>query len=157
MSIWFWFWAVLAAILIVLEIFTAGFFMLPFGLGAAVAAAMEWLLPGKVGLQWIAFIVVSGVALVLLRRFADQITHDPPENVGVDRVLGKVGVVTEALDPMSPIGRVRIHREEWRAETPDDSSLPEGTKVVVERIEGTRLIVVPLKDEGALASAEPTE
>ena len=34
MSIWFWFWVVLAAVLIVLEIFTAGFFMLPFGLPA---------------------------------------------------------------------------------------------------------------------------
>jgi membrane protein implicated in regulation of membrane protease activity len=43
MDQWFWVWTVLAAALIVGEIFTAGFFLLPFGLGAVVAAALNWL------------------------------------------------------------------------------------------------------------------
>jgi membrane protein implicated in regulation of membrane protease activity len=102
MSIWFWFWALLAAILIVLEIFTAGFFMLPFGVGAAAAAAVTVLAEDQFVWQWAAFIVVSGVALVLLRRFASSITHDPPERVGADRVLGKCGHVVEGLASSSP-------------------------------------------------------
>ena len=35
---WIWFWVILAAVLVVGEIFTAGFFLLPFGVGAMVAA-----------------------------------------------------------------------------------------------------------------------
>lgn len=140
MSIWFWFWALLAALLIVLEIFTAGFFMLPFAFGAAAAAALEFAGFG-VGWQWVAFLVISSVALIVLRRFADRITHEPPEKVGADRVLGKSGVVVEELDPHSAAGRVRVGTEEWRAETPDSTPLPIGTKVRIDKIEGTRLIV----------------
>jgi hypothetical protein len=32
---WTWFWVILSALLVVGEIFTAGFFILPFGIGAA--------------------------------------------------------------------------------------------------------------------------
>jgi membrane protein implicated in regulation of membrane protease activity len=152
MSIWFWFWAVLAAILIVLEIFTAGFFMLPFGIGAAASAVVAVLAEDQVGLQWIVFIVLSGVTLLALRRFADRITHDPPTRVGADRVLGKSGVVVEELEPGSPRGRIRVEAEEWRAETPDGTPLPVGARVCIERIEGTRLIVTAT--EGS--SDEPT-
>jgi membrane protein implicated in regulation of membrane protease activity len=67
-------------------------------------------------------------------------------------VLGKCGYVVEELDPDSPRGRVRIDSEEWRAETPDGTSLPEGTRVSVQRIEGTRLIVVPAQGAKAPAS-----
>ena len=38
---WFWFWVILAVILFVGEIFTAGFFLLPFSLGAVAAALGE--------------------------------------------------------------------------------------------------------------------
>ena len=89
MSIWFWFWVILAAVLIVLEIFTAGFFMLPFGVGAGIAAAVAFFWPEAFAWQWVTFIVSSAVLLVVLRRFAQSITHGPPEKVGVDRVLGR--------------------------------------------------------------------
>ena len=141
MSIWFWFWVILAFALFVLEIFTAGFFMLPFAVGAVAAAVFEWLAPESFVWQWVVFLGVSSVLLVVLRRFADRITHEPPEKVGVDRVLGKKGTVVEDLDPHSPTGRVRIASEEWRAETADGASLPAGAKVVVDRVEGARLIV----------------
>jgi membrane protein implicated in regulation of membrane protease activity len=59
-SLMFWIWVVLAAVFMVAGILTAGFFLLPLGVGAGVAAILNaaympsWL-------QWLAFIVVSGV------------------------------------------------------------------------------------------------
>ncbi|GAB4276983.1 MAG: hypothetical protein Kow0056_07990 [Coriobacteriia bacterium] len=156
MSIWFWFWVVLAVILIVLEIFTAGFFMLPFGIGAIAAAVVTVFAEEAVVWQWVAFLLVSFVSLVALRRVAARITHEPPEKVGADRVLGKTGIVIEELDPTSTKGRVRIETEEWRAETPDGTPLPVGVKVRVERIEGARVIVVPL-DEPATSAGTATD
>ncbi len=139
-NIWFWVWASLAAILFVAEIFTAGFFMLPFGIGAAVAALLEYL-NVSVGWQWVAFVVVSTVSLFLLRRFADRVTHEPPVKMGADRLIGMTGIVTEELTPHSSAGKVRVDREEWRADAPKAGNIPVGTTVVIDAIEGTHLVV----------------
>lgn len=139
---WFWMWAVGAVVLIVAELFTSGFFMLPFGLGAAVAAVLA--ATGQpLAWQWVAFVAVSIAALVGLRPLADRLTHEPPQKVAVDRVIGKEAVVIERLDPDQHAGRVRVDREEWRAEAPGCTPLEVGARVIVERVDGTRLIVRP--------------
>ncbi|MHB1136016.1 MAG: NfeD family protein [Coriobacteriia bacterium] len=145
MEMWFWVWLGLAAILIVGEMFTAGFFMLPFGLGAAVAAGAAFV-DAPLIWQWVLFLAVSAVLLLGLRRFADRVTHEPPEKVGVDRLIGKQGVVIEAVEPGDGSGRVRIEREEWRADTSAHDVIPEGARVTVERVSGTHLVVRPASD-----------
>lgn len=145
MDVWFWVWAALAAVLIVGEIFTAGFFLLPFGLGAAAAAVLA-LVGASLGWQWGVFLALSAVLLLSLRRFADRITHEPPEKVGVDRLIGKEGVVIDTIESDDSSGRVRIDREEWRADSAENQTLAVGTHVVVERVSGTHLIVRPAHD-----------
>ena len=144
---WFWVWVMLAAILLIAEIFTATFFLLPFGVAAAVAAVLEYL-GVSVGWQWVAFIAVSAALLVVVRRYADRLTHEPPILTGVDRLLGQPGVVVEQITPRSVEGRVRVEREEWRADSADGTTLAVGTVVTVERIDGTHL-VVRAGDEGS--------
>jgi membrane protein implicated in regulation of membrane protease activity len=146
-EIWFWVWVLLAAFLMIAEIFTAGFFLLPFGVGALVAAVLEFL-GVSVGLQWLAFITVSAAMLVLLRRYADRLTHEPPIRTGADRLVGKSGIVIQELVRDKPGGMVRIEREEWRADAPGHGPLAVGTRVIVERIDGTYLIVRPEEDGG---------
>jgi membrane protein implicated in regulation of membrane protease activity len=131
---------VLAAGLIIGEVFTAGFFLLPFGLGAGVAAAMAFFELELVW-QWAAFLIVSVALLLSLRRFSDSVTHEPPERVGVDRLIGKRGIVIEDIEPGDGAGRVRIEREEWRADSLDMSIILEGTPVIVDKIVGTHLVV----------------
>lgn len=144
MDTWFWVWTALAAVLIVGEMFTAGFFLLPFGIGAAAAAAADYI-GLALGWQWAAFLVVSVALLFGLRGFADRVTHEPPEKVGVDRLVGKVGVVTEAIEPGDGAGRIRIEREEWRADSPVERLIPIGSRVRIERIEGTHVVVTPVE------------
>jgi len=55
---WFWVWFVLAAVLSVAELFTAGFFLLPFGIGAGVAALLN-LFGVSLAWQWVAFLGTS--------------------------------------------------------------------------------------------------
>jgi membrane protein implicated in regulation of membrane protease activity len=148
-NIWFWVWLALAVILSIAEIFTAGFFLLPFGIGAAVAAFLEYFAPGSIGWQWAAFIGVSSLLLVVLRRIANRITHEPPQKVAGDRLIGKDGVVIETLEDHSPRGRVRVQREEWRADAPGFEPLPEGTPITVVAVEGTHLVVRPATRESA--------
>jgi len=59
-----------------------------FGLGAAVAAGLAFVGATPVW-QWTAFLAVSAILLMSLRRFADHVTHEPPEKVGVDRLIGQ--------------------------------------------------------------------
>ena len=142
MDAWFWVWLVLAALLSIAEIFHAGFFLLPFGIGAGIAALLNVL---KVPLvwQWAAFLVGSAAALFALRRFAEHITHEPPQATGGNRLIGKCGVVIETLEAGTGQGRVRVEREEWRADAPGFEPLATGASVTVVRIEGTHLIVKP--------------
>lgn len=138
MDVWFWVWAALAAVLIVGEIFTAGFFLLPFAIGAVVAAILAWV-GVEVVPQWLAFVAVSVASLLYLRRFVGSQEDQPP--VGANRWVAARGVVLEAIEPDSTSGLVRIDGEEWRATA--STPLAAGTKVVVREVRGTRLVVEP--------------
>lgn len=138
-----WIWVGMALFFLLAEVFTAGFVLACFGIGALAAAIPAFL---GLGLLWqlLVFIIVSTVAVLLSRRFADRITGKQPQGVGVDRVLGKKAIVIEAIDPLSPAGRVRVDVEEWRADSADGSPIAEGAVVEVLGIDGTRLKVRPL-------------
>ncbi len=133
-------WLILAAVCLVAEIFTAGFFILWFGVAGAIAAALA-----AVGLsmawQWGTFVIVSTVCLVLSRRFAERITKGQKKKVGPDRLIGKTGVVLEAINPDADKGKVRVESERWRAVSADGEVIDAGTHVYVIKIEGTHLIV----------------
>ncbi len=144
---WQMFWVIGAAVLAVAEMATAGFFMLPFAVGAA-GAAVAAFLDVPEGIQLGIFLVVSAISLIVLRSFVrrgDQKQH----NVGANRFLGQQARVLEAIDPESSTGRVRMDTEMWRA-TSDAGTIPEGTPVRVVGVRGTRLVVEPIdKGEGA--------
>jgi membrane protein implicated in regulation of membrane protease activity len=62
------FWpATVAVILLAGEVLSGGMLMLPFGMGAA-AAAIASAFGTSAGAQWIAFLAVSSVLMVVLQR-----------------------------------------------------------------------------------------
>jgi len=138
-----WVWIGMALFFLLAEVFTAGFVLACFGIGALAAAVPAFL---GFGLVWqlLVFIVVSTVAVLFSRRFADRVTGDQPQGLGVDRVLGKHALVIEDIDPHSPSGRIRVDVEEWRAESEDGSAIAKGTLVEVLAVDGTRLRVRPV-------------
>jgi membrane protein implicated in regulation of membrane protease activity len=143
-QIW-WLWFGFAAIFIIGEIFTEGFFLLWFGVGAALSGVLAIMGVGPAW-QWAAFVVVSGVLLAVSRRFADRFTHKQPPGIGADRLIGRHGVVLETIDNLENVGKVRIDKEEWRAESEDGSSIEPGTRVEVMHLDGTHAVVRVLKD-----------
>ena len=148
---WFWVWIALAAILFIGEMFTLSFFLLPFAIGAAVAAIAN-VFGADLVVQWVLFILVSLVALIALRPVANRISN--PVNVpsGAERLIGSVGEVIEGKAPEGLV-RIRVEREEWNASVEDGGAVAIGSKVKVTAIEGTRLEVVPWdgQEEGAEA------
>jgi membrane protein implicated in regulation of membrane protease activity len=140
-------WFVFAAIFIVGEILTAGFFLLWFGIGAAVAGVLA-ILGFNAGWQWGAFIAVSGILFAISRRFAERFTQKQPPGIGADRFIGEVGVVLEEIDNIKNTGRVRIEKEEWRADSATGEIIKEGEKVKVVRMDGTHVVVKIIEEGG---------
>lgn len=141
-----WIWIIIAGIFVVGEIFTAGFFLLWFGVGAAAAGILALLGLGA-GWQWGAFFVVSAALYLASRPFADRLTKKQPPGIGADRFIGKKGLVLEDVDNTANTGRVRLDKEEWRADSETDEPIPAGSRVEVVRLDGTHLVVKALKED----------
>lgn len=139
-AILLWGWIVLALVFFAAEIFTAGFVLLCFGIGALLAAGAAFL---GLGLTWqlLAFIVGSIVAVLLSRPFAERVTSTGPQFLAGDRVLGKRAVVLQTIDPIANTGMVRVDTEEWRAESVNGDAIPKDSVVEVVGVDGVRLRV----------------
>jgi membrane protein implicated in regulation of membrane protease activity len=144
-KIWY-IWMIIAALFVVGEIFTAGFFLLWFGIGAAVAGVLALFGLGYIW-QLGAFVLVSGVLFVVSRRFADKFTKKQPPGIGADRVIGKRGIVLEEIDNTKNTGRVRLKKEEWLAGSETGEVIPVGNQVEAIRLDGTHLVVKKIKEE----------
>ena len=138
-------WMVVAAVFVIGEIFTLGFFLLWFGIGAAVAGILAIFGLGG-SWQWGAFAVVSGVLFVVSRRFAERFSKKQPPGIGADRFIDKKGVVLEEVDNIKNTGRIRMGKEEWRAESDTGEVIPVGKMVEVTKLVGTHVVVKTLKE-----------
>lgn len=142
-STWMWIWLAGAVLFGLGEMVTAGsFFMLPFA-GGAVAATL--LAAFGVGLfaQWMVFIIVSAGVFAALRPLARRLDRDEPsDGVGARRLIGESATVIEAIPAgNTDLGMVRVHREEWRAESLDGAPLAPGAHVRIVEVRGTRVVV----------------
>ncbi|HEX2153282.1 MAG TPA: NfeD family protein [Acidimicrobiia bacterium] len=139
-ELWRWLWTGLAVAMGIGEIFTAGFFLLPFAIGAATAAVLAWLGAGVLA-QWLVFFGVSAVALAYLRRYIDRQDEAFQPRVGANRWVGAEGIVLEEIDPDTATGMVRVDNEEWRATSRHGQIIPPGARIAVRDVHGARLIV----------------
>ena len=145
---WRWIWLAAAVVFAVGEIAVAGsFFLLPFAIGAGVAALVAFA-GGSIALGWVAFLVVSGGCTAVLRPLARRLDRTHPHHaIGANRWVGREAYVLRDI-PAEPggTGLIRLEREEWRAESQLRLPIKAGSTVLVSRVDGTRLIVVPLED-----------
>lgn len=139
---WRWLWTGFALVMGIGEIFTAGFFLLPFAIGASAAAILAWLGVAILA-QWLVFFGVSLFAFMYLRRFISRQDEMEQPAVGANRWVNARGVVLEPIDPVASVGMVRILGEEWRATA--DEPIAAGTQVIVTEVRGARLVVSPVE------------
>ncbi|MEX2393279.1 MAG: NfeD family protein [Actinomycetota bacterium] len=138
-EVWRWIWTAIAVFFGIGEVFTAGFFLLPFAVGAAVAAVMSWLGASLIA-EWIAFFGVSVGTLLYLQRYVRRQDERGSRPVGALRYVGQYAMVLEDVDASAGTGMVRVETEEWRATT-DGPPVVKGATVVVTDVRGARLVV----------------
>ncbi|HVF19855.1 MAG TPA: NfeD family protein [Mycobacteriales bacterium] len=151
---WRWIWLGAAVLFLVGEIAVAGsFFLAPFAAGAALASAVAFS-GASVTTSWVVFVVASAVAAALLRPLAKRLDRSSPESTsGSGRWVGREAVVVETVPPSGVgTGLVRLDQEQWRAESADADDIEVGARVLVARVDGTRLVVrrtIPADKESA--------
>lgn len=142
-------WLILGVGLIVAEIFSLGFFLIFFGVGAIAAALAAMLGVGVVG-QFLVFLVVSGGLTALSRTiFSQYLRPNSSElKMGIDSLPGQIGTVTVESKGALKEGAVKVYGSEWTA-FPEDSEdeLVAGEKVEVVRIKGSSIYVRKMTKE----------
>ena len=145
---WRWIWVAAAVVFAVGEIAVAGsFFLLPFAAGALVAAGVS-LAGGSVGFGWVCFVAVSAACSAVMWPLGRRLDRNAPRHaIGANRWVGRQGYVLQEI-PGGPgaTGLIRLDREEWRAESLMGSRIRAGSTVLVSRVDGTRLVVVPVEE-----------
>lgn len=151
LDIWY-IWLILGVLFIVAEMFTSGFVLLWFGIGALVAALLA--VTGLVGLplQILAFLGVS-IALTIASRtiFERFLMRGSPGRelkMGVESLPGRIGVVVEPSKGAMQEGAVRVFASTWRAFPAEgEEPLREGEQVEIERVEGASVYVRRVEGE----------
>ena len=140
-------WLIAMIVLLVVEGLVPGLISIWFALGA-LAALVSALLHAPLWLQIVWFLAVSIIALALTRPLAKKYINARTQPTNADMMIGKECVVRESIDNVLGTGAVSVDGKVWTARTEsDEMKVQEGSRAVVVRIEGVKLIVKPSEDK----------
>ena len=126
-------WVIIALFFLIFEVFTAGFAVACFSVGAVAAAVVA---ACGLGLAWqlIFFSVFTFLAFVTVRPFVLKHFYQSDEaqrKSNADALIGKTAKVTEEICNEKGTGRVAIDGDDWRAVNEGSSIIPKGETVTV--------------------------
>lgn len=131
----FWDWLALGTILLILEVFGAGGYLLWVGMAAATVGVLTFLIPD---LSWEMQLLLFGLLSVLMALYwwkrqhsAVRASDQPTLNLRGQELIGKTFVVHEAI--VGGRGKIKVADGVWMAKGPDT---PAGSRVRVIGQEG---------------------
>ena len=144
---WTWIlWTILGVVLVIAEVFTPGFVLLWFGVGA-LAAALAAFLGAGLAAQFFLFIAVSAALTALSRTlFVNYFGGGEEEpdglRMGAASLPGQIGTVVTSSQGALNEGAVKVYGSVWTAYPAEgEEPLEAGDRVVVERLQGASLYV----------------
>ena len=139
----FWDWLAFAAVLLILEVFGAGGYLLWIGMAAAGVGVLTYLFPELPwAWQFLVFAVLSVLTAVVWwqrQRSASKLSDVPGLNNRGSELIGRSFVLHEAI--AGGRGKIRAGDSLWLVSGPD---LPAGHEVRVTGQDGVILRVEPL-------------
>lgn len=131
-------WLMGAVALFIVEMLTPGaFFFACFALGALLTSLLSYLGSPK-WLLWTNFFGSSILFVLIAKPIAQRLMKGEERLSNVDELIGKEGLVTEAIAPHKS-GEVKVKGEVWKAESSEQISA--NSLVEVLKVDGTHLIV----------------
>ncbi len=136
-------WMIIFIVLVILELMTVNLVSIWFAIGSLAAFILSFWVE-SVSWQIAIFVGVSFVTLLLTKGFVSKIRGGKIEATNLDRVIGKIGVVTEEITKLEP-GEVKIDGKRWSAIS--SKKIKVGSKVEILSIDGVKLNVKEVKEE----------
>ena len=133
-------WLILAGVFFVIEAFTVGFLVFWFGIGALLAMIVS-IFTDNVIIQSAVFIISSTILLFFTRPFINKFSNNNNVQTNAYSIIGKKGIVTKTIDPISGNGQIKVGSEVWSAKSLNDSKIEEGLEVEVVEIDGVKAVV----------------
>ncbi len=130
-----WLW--LALVLLIVEIFTSGFFMGALAISAAFTAGVAFFGMGPLG-QLTLFALFSIGSMVWIRPLFVHWLAPDEVNTNANALVGQTGTVVDQV-PVGSTGRVRLANEEWRATAGENIDVGELVQIV--EVNGNTLTV----------------
>lgn len=132
-------WLILALVAGIVEVLIPAFVFLFVAVAALLTAAVAWLAFSST-VQVVFFAAVSVLLLLLVRPvLASKRLAAKGVPSRTEALVGKLGHVTEAIDPVRGTGRVNVAGEDWAARSPSPVSV--GAQVLVDGSDGIVLLV----------------
>ena len=145
------FWLAALVVFVITEASTVTLVSIWFAAGS-LAAIVVALLGGSLGLQVVVFLAVAAALLISLRGIVRKYIHPKIHRTNVDAIIGSTGIVTTPINNVAALGQVKLGSMEWSARSSDNSHIPQGALVKVDRIEGVK-VFVSLAEQPAEADA----
>ena len=140
-------WLAVLFVCIVIEVATMGLTTIWFAGGALVATILA-MLKAPLWAQVAAFFIVSIILLIFTRPVAVRYFNKNRAKTNIDSLIGKEAIVLSEIDNLQGIGRVQVDGKEWTARTVANGiKIPVGAVVIVNKIDGVKLLVEERKEE----------
>jgi len=138
-------WVIIAIVCGSIEIFTMGLWFLWLALAAllvAVGVRLDWLS----SLQWqlLIFAFFTLIFIIFTRPLAIKFFKTQDTISNVKALVGQHGISTTDIQPLQ-YGQVKVNGEIWTAIA--ESEIKSGTRIVVNDIDGVKLIVNQAEQE----------
>ncbi len=134
------FWLIVAGLFFVGEIFTLGFLIFWFGIGALFAMIVSFFTTNII-IQTTVFLITSTIFILATKPLVKKFVDVKKTNTNVFSIIGKKALVIKDIDPIHSSGQIKLNGEVWSAETENDEIIKEGSEVEVLKINGVKAIV----------------
>lgn len=138
-------WGILIIVAIIIEISTVTLTSIWFAIAAAVSLLFAIF---EIGPLWqvLAFVIVSSILLLATRPLAKKLNEKDVIRTNADKVVSMIGIVTKEI-PVGEIGEVKVNMEVWRAVSMDSSTIAVGEQVIVNSLNGNKILVSRISKE----------
>lgn len=134
-----WTWLIIAGVLLIVEIFTQGFLVFWFSMGALITSIVS-IFTSNMLIQILVFIISSTIMLFFTKTFSDKLRiKESGKKFNAETVIGKVGLVEQEVSELN-VGVVKVDGTTWTAISIGDT-IEVGREVVVKEIEGVKVVV----------------
>lgn len=140
-------WLALLIILLVVEILTVGLTCI-WAAGGALVAMLFSLLGVSVGLQIMAFLLVTALLLYFTRPFAMKFINAKREATNYESIIGRTVQIAERVSNIEQTGMAVVSGQEWTVRAEQENEIFEvGELAQVTNISGVKLIVKKYKED----------